>query len=347
MIIQRKKFLEILSDSMVGVGKQNDFFVFHNGNLISRKDNLTVSIPIKDVVDEVLEGCVKASELFSIFQKLKTDEVKISTSDNSWIFKSGKAKFEFVLLNIDVNFYNLCFDFENDDWLEIPENFFNNLKLCSMPSNNSKFPYVYIDSDRIISTDGHSLNKCDFSFSGINSFLLSEKIISDLFKFKNINKIKIKDNLILFKTIDDKIISINNINNINCFPITAIDKLFCRWNEVGASLAKLELPEELVFAVERASKLSYELFEKCIKLSFSCENIKVYSERSTGKYTEIVDWKNRPDSFKEFSFKIMVDEFENVLKKSKCVYISFDCDSSNIYLCCDNLKHIFSVSVEE
>ena len=110
MTVQKKQLVESLKLAMPGIESGNvvlqgsDTFIFHNGKIFTYNDSMAVSIPIEQtgLVEEDIEGAVKADEFFKVVSKLPQDEISFEVSENnSWILKSGKAKVEMTLIDFD------------------------------------------------------------------------------------------------------------------------------------------------------------------------------------------------------------------------------------------------------
>ena len=83
MTIQRKELLESLKQCMPGIETGSavlqgaDSFVFHNGRIFTYNDSISVTVPIKNegLLEEGLEGCVRAEEFFKIINKVDNPQV--------------------------------------------------------------------------------------------------------------------------------------------------------------------------------------------------------------------------------------------------------------------------------
>ena len=166
MTIQKKQLLDALKLAMPGIEtgtatlQGSDAFVFHNGNIFSYNDSISVSVPLSQagLVEENLEGAVKAEEFFKVIGKFPGDEISFVANEGSWILKSGKAKAEMTLMD---------FDFEtrlkgiepSEDWVTITEDFITGLAICKMTNNKSPLSGIYINGKEIFSTDGWQINR--------------------------------------------------------------------------------------------------------------------------------------------------------------------------------------------
>ena len=110
MTIQKKQLVESLKACMPGIESGSavlqgaDSFVFHDGKIFSYNDAISVTVPItqEGLLEEGIEGCVKAEEFFKVVSKFPADEIKFTvTEKGSWLLKCGKAKAEMTLLNFD------------------------------------------------------------------------------------------------------------------------------------------------------------------------------------------------------------------------------------------------------
>ena len=99
MVIQKKELLDSLKACMPGIETGSavlqgaDSFVFHDGKIFTYNDSISVTVPIKNdgLLEEGLEGCVKAEEFFKIISKFPADEIKFSvTEKGTWLLKCWK-----------------------------------------------------------------------------------------------------------------------------------------------------------------------------------------------------------------------------------------------------------------
>jgi len=164
MVIQKKELLDSLKACMPGIEAGSavlqgaDSFVFHDGKIFTYNDSISVTVPIKNdgLLEEGLEGCVKAEEFFKIISKFPADEIKFSvTEKGTWLLKCGKAKAEMALLNFDFQTRLKNIAPEKDAWIDLSDDFVFGIGTCKMSVNKTQLSGVYFEGQDIISTDGN------------------------------------------------------------------------------------------------------------------------------------------------------------------------------------------------
>ena len=108
MTVQKKQLVESLKLAMPGIESGNvvlqgsDTFIFHNGKSFTYNDSMAVSIPIEQtgLVEEDIEGAVKADEFFKVVSKLPQDEISFEV----WSSDENKTCIRFVtsFLNFEI-----------------------------------------------------------------------------------------------------------------------------------------------------------------------------------------------------------------------------------------------------
>lgn len=296
MTIQKSKLLESLKLAMPGIETGSavlqgaDSFVFHNGKIFSYNDSISVSVPLEQagMIEEEVEGVVRAEEFFKIISKLPSDEISFVMSDGSWILKCGKAKATLTLQN---------FDYENrlsgiepkDDWIDITDEFISGLGVCRMSNNKTPLSGIYISGNTVISTDGMQINKYEFKNCDIPTIWISDNCVNELIKLRNLIKMQVNGSWVHFQSEDGTIFSIKTLST-DKFPIEKIIPIIDTANPKKDDL-HATFPKELFNAIDRAVSFSIDISERtAVRLIISKEKIEVSSERSAGKYNEKVSW---------------------------------------------------------
>lgn len=307
MTIQKKQLLEALKCAMPGIETGTatlqgaDSFVFHNGNIFSYNDSISVSVPLSQagLVEENLEGAVKAEEFFKIVSKLPGEEISFVANEEKWILKSGKAKAEMTLMN---------FDFEtrlkgietSEDWIPIDDDFITGLGICKMSNNKSPLSGIYINGKEIFSTDGWQINKYTMKESELPVFWLSDKSVDELLKFNNLKFMQVQGSWVHFKSENETLFSVKTLSS-DKYPFDKVNSLLNTSNPKETDF-HAKFPKELFNAIDRAVSFSIEISEhSAVRLNLTKEKIIVSSERSAGKYDEKVAWDEEVGDFEEMT----------------------------------------------
>ncbi len=328
MIIQKKELLESLKACMSGIETGSvtlqgaDTFVFHDGKIFTYNDSVSVTIPIKNesLLEEGLEGCVKAEEFFKIISKLPADEIKFLVTENkTWLLKCGKAKVEMNLLD---------FDFESrlknlnigDDWIDLNEDFISAMNVCRMVGNKSQLSGTYFDGKDVLSTDGNQVNLYTLK-TKLPKFWVSDSSINELLKLGNLKQMQISGAWVHFKTDSEEIFSVKTLN-ADSYPYDKLRKIIDS-TDLSKSELHANFPKELFSAVDRAVSFSMNVLEhSVIRLTISKDKIEVSSERSSGKYNEKVAWENKIENdFEPFVVYVDAQMIQSISQKTAEFYL--------------------------
>jgi len=325
--IQRASFIDAMKKALPGVESSNgkvllqgaDTFVFSDGFVHTYNDNISVSSKLPEEVKD-LKGAVKAVDFFNLINKFTEDTIQIVEKEQKWIVKSGLAKVEFPLLEPSILEYVKKLIPENYTPVDLQTDFFNCIKLCLFSSNHSSLSGLYITPKNIVSTDEMRVNYifCDTKF--LEPVWISDTAIGQLIEFSNIKKFYISDKWVHFFTDDGTIFSCKKLNSSN-YPYKEIMKIV-KEHEKTENDIEGKLPKNLQFAIDRASVLSMNLESfSAVRLSFSKEGIVVYSERSSGKYTELVEWDSEIQDFPSVSILVDSSMIQYGMSVSKSFYL--------------------------
>lgn len=300
MTINRKQLLESLKFAMPGIESGNvtlqgaDAFIFHNGNIFSYNDSVSVCVPINQsgLIDEGLEGAVKAEEFFKIVSKFTSDEINLEISQNdSWILKSGKAKAELTL--IDFEFSTRLKEIEpTEDWVSLNDEFIEGVSICKMINNKSPLNGIYASGNNIMSTDGLQLNKYAMEKTTVPEFWISDSSADELLKIKKFDSMQLNGNWALFKTSEGLILSLKTLN-LSQYPSEKIMKLL-EVSKPKETDFHAKFPAELFNVIDRATSFGIDISKRiAVRLVLSKEGIEVSSERASGKYSENIVWDEK------------------------------------------------------
>jgi hypothetical protein len=328
MNLQRIEFLTAMKQAMPGVESGNtilqgaDTFIFHDGFIHTYNDTISVSVhfPITNKAGENISAAIKAKDFYDLISRYEGDTISIIPKSDIWIVKSENARAELTLL--ENNLIERIQGITNGKfkWATIPERFFEGLAICNFKSQ-SQLSGVYCSDKNIISTDNLKVNYYTLDDDIITSFWINNDAVTELLKLNNVKKYYVSDSWVHFQTEDKTIFSCKRLAQDN-YPYTkVIDFIESHKKEKGD--VSNELPNKLIDAVNRAAALSQniESFDT-VKLTFTKDNIEVFSQRPSGKYTENVPWeKPFKKDISPISIYVDYSMIQNGIKYSKSFYL--------------------------
>ena len=314
MTIQKKQLVESLNACMPGIETGSavlqgaDSFVFYNGKIFSYNDIVSVAVPItnEDLLQEGIQGCVKAEEFFKVVSKFPSDEIKFTVTENgTWLLKCGKAKAEMTLMNFDFETRLKNIAPQEDGWVDLPEDFAFGLGVCKMGTNKTLLAGVYVSGKDIVSTDGNHINCYEMKDAELPVFWISDNSANELLKLNKLVAMQLQGNWIHFKAENETIFSIKTLQ-AEGFPYDKVKNIMDT-SDVSKSMLHAKFPKGLFSAIDRAVSFSIDISDhSAVRLVISKDKIEVSSERSAGKYNEKVDWEEAIESDFE-PFTVYVD----------------------------------------
>jgi hypothetical protein len=328
MQLNRNEFLTAMKQAMPGVESGNttlqgaDTFIFHDGFIHTYNDTISVSVhfPITNKAGENISAAIKAKDFYDLISRYEGDTISIIPKSDMWIVKSENARAELTLLENNLIERIQGIKINDDDFTDIPERFFEGLAICNFKSQ-SQLSGVYCVDKNIISTDNLKVNYYTLDNEIATSFWINNDAVAELLKLNNVVKYYVSDSWVHFQTEDKTIFSCKRLAQDN-YPYTkVIDFIESHKKEKGD--ISNELPNKLIDAVNRAAALSQniESFDT-VKLTFTKDNIEVFSQRPSGKYTENVPWeKPFKKDISPISIYVDYSMIQNGIKYSKSFYL--------------------------
>ena len=262
MVIQKKELLESLKACMPGIETGSavlqgaDSFVFHDGKIFTYNDSISVTVPIKNdgLLEEGLEGCVKAEEFFKIISKFPADEIKFSvTEKGTWLLKCGKAKAEMALLNFDFQTRLKNIAPEKDAWIDLSDDFVFGIGTCKMSVNKTQLSGVYFEGQDIISTDGNQMNCYTMKETELPKFWISDNSANELLKLKKLVSMQLQGTWAHFKAEDETMFSIKTLQ-ADTYPASKLKNIIDTSNPKKATL-HAKFPKDLFNAIDILCKI--------------------------------------------------------------------------------------------
>lgn len=329
MIIQKKELLESLKMCMPGIESGSntiqgaDSFIFHNGKIFTYNDNISVTVPINQegLLEEGIEGAVKAEEFFKIISKFPSDEIKFSvTEDGTWLLKCGKAKANFTLLDFDFESRINTIAPDKKGWIDLSEDFVLGIGSCKMSTNKTQMSGIYFSGNDVVSTDGNQMNSYIMKETELPDFWISDNSANELLKLKKLIAMQIQGPWVHFKAEDGTIFSIKTLQGN--YPYKTIKNIIDT-SDPEKAILHAKFPKELFNAIDRAVSFSIDISEhSAVRLLISKEKIEVSSERNSGKYNEKVSWEENIDSdFEPFTVYVDAQMMEFVAQRTVEFYL--------------------------
>ena len=351
MTIQKKDLLKKLSLCMSGIEKGNpilqgaDSFIFYKDRIFAYNDMISVSVPIEntEMLAENLEGAVRAEEFFKIINKMPNEEILFEVSDNkTWILKSGRAKAELALVEFDYEKrLNEIQIEENDNWIELDDDFVTGLNVCKMARNTTPLSGTFIKGKYIMSTDGYQINRFEMKDCELPEFWVSDKSMAELLKFTKLNMIQIQNNWVHFKSENDIVFSLKTLVTTK-YPFDACCKLLD-----GVELDNLikgRFPSEIQNVIERAGVFNIVMENhSAVKLVLDKEGIEVSSENAVGNYSEKINWEDGEKDFEEITVYVDADMIKSASLRTLEFYLQkIERKAPRLYFVTDSSIHLMS-----
>ncbi len=209
---QLQKALEIVKPGLANrkneMIDQSTSFAFIENTVMTYNDEISISHPVEGLN---LTGAVRAEELYQFLNKVKKDEITISTTENEIVLKAGKAKAGFVLqqeITMPVR------DIEQKtDWVDLPDGFLSALSFvvdsCSKDMSRPVLTCVHVSGgDYIQASDGFQITMCALpeSSAEMQDVLIPATAVRELTKLA-VKQIAYGEEWILFRTDDDTVFS--------------------------------------------------------------------------------------------------------------------------------------------
>lgn len=286
MLINREELLNILSMvqpglATKGVIEQADTFVFHGGRVVTFNDEIAVSHPLPDGLDE-LHGAVRAKELFSFLSKFKKHELELELNKKEMLLKTKRSK-SGIMFEMDIN---LPLDEMGvpEKWMKLPNDFVEGVKTCSISVGSDMTApalcCIHLHNGFIESTDNHRITRYELSKKAFKKGLLIPATSLRLIENYHPIKYAVTDGWVHFISDNDVMYSCRTFDDV--FPDIA------QFLDVISGKAVM-FPDETVDIINRVSVFSssdiqnaeVEINIKKNWIEFRCQNDIGHSEEKT------------------------------------------------------------------
>jgi hypothetical protein len=328
MNLNRQEFLSAMKKAMPGVESGNvilqgaDAFIFHDGFIHTYNDTISVSVhfPITNKAGENVSAAIKAKDFYNLISRYESDTILIIPKDDVWVIKSENTRAELTLLENNVIDHIQGIMGAKFKWQPIPERFFEGMQICNFNSK-SQLSGLYCVDKVMVSADELKVNWYELNDAFSGSFWINTNAVTELLKLQNPKKYFVSDAWVHFMTEDKTIFSCKRLAQDN-YPFDKISTLITSHKKDKNDVSN-ELPSKLIDAVNRAAALSQNIDSfDTVKLTFTTDNIEVFSQRPSGKYTETVAWeKPFKKDISPVTISVDYSMIQNGIKYSKSFYL--------------------------
>lgn len=328
MKFDKKLLLEDLKACLPGIETGTavlegaDSFIFHDGKVYSYNATVSVMVNLRcnDLVSESLEGAVRADEFFTLISKLPQDEFELIPEDETkWLVRCGKMKAELALKNFDYLARLNLLDFSGE-WQDITSEFLQGMKICKMQQNKTPLSGIYFNGKYMISTDSYQINRFELKKTELPIFWLSDKCCDVFLNLKDVKKIQVTDKWVHIMTENNSIFSVKPLQ-VTRYPYDKIQSLLNL--NLDSMEVKGKFPRAMFEAIDRAITFGIELENgPAVRLTISKDNIEVSSEKSCGRYDEVVEWSDAVGDFEPITIYVDTSMLNFSLNTSAKFYIN-------------------------
>lgn len=310
--MQTKPLLDVITQVMSGC-RTNDLdkknLLFADGHVFSWSPAISVSAKLPESCDD-LKGIVNGNDLLLLLSRIGAASLWVKQTDTSWEFtqEDNDRTLEFTVnLKEDPSLVKRSEVAEEKGltWKKLPGNFYECLKICDIPQNNTKLSGVFFGGEEMVSTDNRRVNRAVMDATIDGEILLSSLSVSEILKLKvQFTEYSVSDKWVHFRAVD------NAGANLLTFSCNRLDEttyshdMFSRFvvNAVNGLSAKAEFPplqKTLALAsvfdttIEEANTV---LANNVVLITFDKKKFTVSSERgASGKFKEKLSYKNNTE----------------------------------------------------
>lgn len=339
MQFKKKDIEKILSSIRPNLAQKNmdsqlSHIFFTGQNILSFNGKVAINHLCKTEMNFSVDG----QKLFSVISRMPGENITLTEKEDSLSIK-GESKAEASLkIMKDISVLEQA-DFLNKKflkWNPVPEGFNEGVNLCkfsvSKDLTKPALSCIYINEDKIFSSDNFRISKWEMDKKIPDSFLIPGNSANILSGFK-ISHYIIKSPWLHFKAEDDVVVS--------CLSVSAefpdVEDFF---NVKGSALI---LPEGSKELIEDVSVMLEEEFkqDEFIDISFSEKDSAIYfsGEGNLGSFKKALTSNTKIK--KDFHIKINPDFLISILNKE--TQITVDAKSPRALFKRDNFSHVISL----
>lgn len=304
MQVSRVELLEALEKVKPGLANktlidQSSSFVFHEGQIITYNDEISISYPSPPGLPLTFTCAVHSEKLYQLLSRFTADSVEIAMEDNKLVIKVRKA---LATLGVETEMklpVEELGELDNAEWHPLPERFLEGIGLCSgFCSKNISRPVltcVHVRKDgKIEGTDSYRILQYQLEEEVAlpkKSVLIPSTSVQELVKYKT-QEFAITTGWVHFRGEDGLLFSSRTFDSE--FP-DVIDTI------LSVNGTSLKLPSRMKEVLLRAALFSKKDLEtEAVFISLSEGRATIWTEDESGAYKESVKVKYEGDPV-EFS----------------------------------------------
>ena len=333
--IELLKALEVVKPGLANKDliEQTTCFAFMDGNVVTYNDEISIRHPIE--ID--ISGAVQAGELYSLLNKLTSDEIKVELTDNEILLSAGRIRSGLTLyqeISLPLDELGTI-----QDWYTLPKDFIEAMSFClfscSKDMSRPILTCVHINGQIIESCDNQRLTQftMDSPLNG-EPLLIPVSSASQLIKYKLKEAAPFDNGWVHFKTDEGTVISCR-VYEDNYVDLSNIINQAHEGKE-------LKLPASTSETLDRAGIFTKQDFDsdQTVSISFSDKRMKVRAENEVGWIEEELNllYDDEP-----VQFSIHPKLLQDILKKTN----EFQISDGKIKFAKDNWIHVVALRAEE
>lgn len=313
MILNRKDLLKIFDKIMPGIDKKDSLegmshFYFSGTNIITYNDRISIQHPLKTDFDLF----VKATDIYKILSKLKTDDITLVGDKDKLNISCKTMKANLATVSNDEvisRIKNVASSLSKIKWKKLPTNFISNLILCSYTASTQEsdrtLTCVYVNGSDCVASDNNRISHAKMEEPVDELFVKA----SEIKNLASINPVEyaVSKSWIHFKNSDGCIFSIIKVSGN--FPD------FLPFFDFEGT--EVNLPSDILEGVDIASVLVSDDPAIQFKISKGFCHISVQSEAGTMKFRSKIDYNG-----KDVSFTINPDFLKQMMEHSSSITVS-------------------------
>jgi len=322
-----EKVKPALSDGKIS--ELSGMLIFDNDKLIGAGEEITICVPL----DTDLKAVIPADEFTRLLNKFSQEDMEIDADEKELHVKAGKTEVWLKMVEAkDIP----SFDFEEEDWRPLPEDFDEALGFCTFSASDQASMGVLtclsVDGKRILSSDNFRITERILSeeIDLEKPILIPSKIAHFLSTF-GLKEILITDSQAVYRNHDGAI-----------FAHTLIDDNFEDVDEyLNVEGKKIDFPVELCAALSRVQVLAEES-NKLKRVTITVDNWEIIAkcENIKGKAIEPVPIKYKG---KKIEFVASPEHLSSIIPKANKATVS---DGALLFEG-DNFRHAVCLIADE
>lgn len=336
--VNRNEFKEILEFLKPGYQKKsiceysrNVFFL--DDRIFTFNGRILIQKELKTGLDSV---AVDFAKLFDFIAKSKAKEIELDAKEESLVIKAGKATLELFLNLQKEQFSDRLKKINMKDQMKKivnPAEFKRGLSLCKYSVRKdiySPVGNIFVDNNRIVSTDGKRLSVYEIE-NHMDQFFIPFDVIPVLEKY-DFEGYLIEDDLIHFFA-DDFVFSFSNPGKVN-YP--SYQKVL----EISEDRdTNITFAEDIKTNIDLTTILEQDTFVSSVKVEIEDNNCRITSSGQGGK----LNIETEAKSTENLTFFINPVFFLSVLDLTNVMLLSNDV----AVFVKDNFQYLFKVEIGE